>query len=68
MADPADIAAQHEFSEEALTTHRNSTKVTAPRGKCLYCEAHLQDNLIFCDLDCRDAFEREQKIARNTRR
>lgn len=68
MADAADVASQHEFSEEALTTHRSLARVTTPRGKCLYCDALLSSELIFCDLHCRDDFERQQRIAKNTRR
>lgn len=68
MADPADIAAQHDFTEEAIKAHQTQTKAVAPRGRCLYCEASIAHNLIYCDLDCRDAHEHEQKVSRNTRK
>lgn len=61
--DSADIAAQHDFTEEALTKHQKMGKAPAvARGQCLYCDTKLDDAHLYCDLDCREAYEREQRI------
>lgn len=64
--DSADIAAVHDFTEEMLNKHQNrgpETKVA--RGRCLYCDTKLLADRIYCDTDCREAHEREQRIKGN---
>lgn len=38
-----------------------STKPAPAIGRCLFCGAALAGELRFCDVDCRDDFEREQQ-------
>jgi hypothetical protein len=68
MADLADEASKHDFTEEILSRHRNSAPANAVRrGACLYCEETLAADQIFCDTDCKTMYEREQRIKKNTR-
>lgn len=65
--DSADIAAQHDFTEESLTKHRRRRTDVSETGKCLYCESAITVGC-FCDKECREYYEREQKIKERTGR
>lgn len=68
MADLADIAGEHDFNEEVMARHRNQKQVPlAERGVCLYCEATIASDKIYCDADCRSMHEHEERIRRQTR-
>jgi hypothetical protein len=63
MADEIDQA--NELAELALNVAlRNLSagpKLT-PRGVCYYCEAEVAPQQLFCDKDCADDYEKEQKL------
>jgi hypothetical protein len=66
MADQADIAAQHDFTEEVLARHSKSGSVLTKRGACLYCETKIEG--LYCDPECREQYEYEQRVQKNTGR
>jgi hypothetical protein len=68
MADAADIASIHDFTDEVLRRHRKKVEAPVERGICLNCEAPVGANMLYCDSGCREDYEREQRIKTNTRR
>ena len=68
MADPVDIAQDH-MEREAPHILAASKKPAGPvaNGRCHFCDEDLADpDARFCDKDCLDGYEREQKaVARN---
>lgn len=50
------------FTELALKNAKQQT-LTA-NGRCHYCEETIDEGLRFCDVDCRDDYDREQRILR----
>jgi hypothetical protein len=66
-ADILDQAAELEatYLAQALLLRKPTPAAT---GACLYCEAHLEPALKFCDSACRDAWDHEQaRLAVNSR-
>ena len=64
MADEFDRASETEELMRASALYQHSKlqqKVIVATGYCLYCEAPLEDGRRWCDADCRDDWEREQK-------
>jgi hypothetical protein len=63
MADEIDMA--NELAELALT-HALRNIAAAPRlppkGFCYYCDAPVEGAQLFCDKDCANDHEKEQKI------
>lgn len=55
-----------DFNEYALTKFRNTVKETATRGKCLYCEAVISEERVYCNSECRDSHNRELSIYKKT--
>lgn len=64
MADIADQASLVEQSllEVALRNSRQNTETAKPTGYCLYCGESLGGDLRWCSVECRDDFERDQKL------
>lgn len=64
MADEIDKA--NELAEleliSSLNKHQNK-QINSPQatGECLYCYAELPDGQRWCDMECRDEWERETK-------
>ena len=68
MADIADVAGEHDFNEEIMARHKNKPASTIPRGVCLYCEETIAADKVYCDTDCRDMHEREERLLHNKRK
>jgi len=68
MADSVDIASANDFTEEKLALHRNRKEEQVRRGTCLFCNAVIDPQKLYCDDDCKEDFEREQLIKRKTTR
>lgn len=62
MADLADIAGEHDFNEEVMARHRNQAPSIIKRGTCLCCEEEIAEDKVYCDIDCRNTHEREQRL------
>lgn len=63
MADIADITAERDESEHALRLAA-SRKPVGPQanGFCHWCDEPVDRPLRYCDAECRDSHEREQKL------
>ncbi len=66
--DSADVAAVHDFTEEALRSHASFAGKRLTRGRCAFCESVIDPGLIYCDKDCLNDYEREQQIKERTKR
>ncbi len=67
--DDVDRAEQRieEILEDALAEVRRAQEHGVKAiGACLYCGETLPDPMRFCDADCRDAWDHEQRIKRMT--
>ena len=65
--DKADIAQQliDDLNDQATSkVLRNKGKSLLFSGYCYYCYEHVHSPHIFCDIECRADWEREQKMAR----
>lgn len=65
--DDADRAEPHieEFIDDALAEVRRAQEHgVKATGACLYCGERLPDHMRFCDADCRDGFDHEQRLKR----
>ncbi|MFV0411446.1 MAG: hypothetical protein ACK5LJ_17640 [Paracoccus sp. (in: a-proteobacteria)] len=51
---------QEQQLEQIINRKKHEAVLKAPRGKCLYCGEAVQE--FFCDPDCRDDYEKEQRI------
>ena len=66
--DDADKASLHEQMTitAAIKSVRQRSKPLPPVGYCYYCSEPLKGGERFCDTDCRDDYERQEKSkARN---
>lgn len=56
--DPCDVAEQEiqRSMDRALAEHKNKSRMMA-KGKCWNCEEVLDNDLLFCDIECRDDYE-----------
>ena len=64
MADQFDLASTYEELDRQSALNRlESTKLHSPEstGHCLYCGEELSDGRRWCNADCRDEWEKEQK-------
>lgn len=62
MADIADVANDNLESEiKRALSLINSSEVAKANGACLYCNEPLSLPRRWCDADCRDNWEKEQK-------
>jgi len=62
--DDADITAERaeQYHQEALVKSRKAAG-PAPTGRCAYCDEVLGDDHRWCpDTDCRDQWEKEQRL------
>ena len=65
MADAADIAGYHEetFHAARVAAVRRAANVRVCRtGVCRYCGERVPLERAFCNVDCRDDLEREERI------
>ena len=66
MNDVQDLADQAEAAEQrhrdAALAVRQPTLLAC--GQCHYCAEPLRAGMLFCDRECRDGFEAEQKARR----
>lgn len=64
MADQFDLASTYEELERQSSLNRlENTKAPSPvsTGYCLYCGEELSDGRRWCNADCLDEWEKEQK-------
>lgn len=65
MADDADIAQHH--SEQIEEFRRKQIKANAerrelnPNGFCHECDEEVPEDRLFCDIDCRDTYEKRRR-------
>ena len=59
-AQDADARNREACIREVSFTHRKMS----PAGECYNCGTHLSAVTLFCDADCRDDFEKRQRIGR----
>lgn len=54
-----------EVMEQMQTARIEAIRTTKARlpsiGRCHYCSSATEENQLFCDADCRDDYEHEQK-------
>lgn len=62
--DYCDAASEYEavFLKSAMINAHAVTEQESETGYCLYCGAKLDHPGKFCDADCRDDYEHEQKV------
>ena len=67
MADEIDqMQERNEVLEVVRASRKPVIKPLPATGHCYYCESEIGDTQTFCDHECRDAWDAEQKaIARN---
>lgn len=62
MADDADLTQERQEKMEDLLRRRDlGLPLVSATGVCLNCEAPLTGERRWCDSDCRDGWERQQK-------
>lgn len=61
MADEIDIAQEREEELRAEALKKRKPVVRMPGGECLYCADKLPVTRRWCNSDCRDAWELEQR-------
>lgn len=60
--DPIDMASDHEQMERDSYIRRSMGKASLIAiGRCYFCDAGLNANYRFCDEECRDGYEVEQR-------
>ena len=67
MADEIDQMQERNEKLDALRAMRKPThKGPTPTGRCHYCDETISSIMLFCDSECSEGWEHEQKaIARN---
>lgn len=65
MADIADLAQEDMEREAAAVFSARKPAGPVPDGHCHYCDEPVLDGMPFCDADCRDAWDNEQRQRRN---
>ena len=70
MSDVFDQASEREERdrEAAIAAQRNRTAVLTDIGHCYFCGETHSDGRRFCDADCRDGYERQEKMKARTGR
>ena len=63
MSDFADDALKFEEMDRelAIAMHRKKSHSLLPVCGCHFCDSVLPPNMLFCDSDCRDDWEREHR-------
>lgn len=64
MADFADLGAEREARDRALALQVRAPEGPAATGACLCCGEPLPEGLRWCDAECRDTWQAEQKVGR----
>lgn len=65
-ADRAQLDEERHFTQ-ALAAARKAGSGPAPTGRCLYCFGEQDDGAQrWCDADCRNAWQKEQALLRQT--
>ena len=64
--DFSDAATYHEelMRELALKRAASHATVLPATGECHWCDASVPDGHRFCDRDCRDMFEKQERMER----
>ena len=65
-ADRAEVNIEQALEDALVEVRLSQTRGIKAVGLCLYCGETLPDPLRFCDADCRDGYEYEQRIKRMT--
>jgi len=62
MSDIADLA-QWRIEQDLCNTlaHVKKSPALEADGFCYFCDETIQHELLFCNVDCRDDFEKEQQ-------
>jgi len=70
MTDMFDKATETEeqFRNQALNNVRNNLAQPKYTGRCLCCNAQVENNGLFCGVDCREDYELRERIRRITGR
>jgi len=63
MSDIADVSDKHieTFINSAIANASRKTQLHSD-GHCAFCDEAVDIGLLFCDRDCRDDYEKEQRI------
>lgn len=64
MSDIVDLANDHVEREMGMRLRAHRTISLVPAGQCHYCAEPVKQALLFCDLECRDEYDREAGIRR----
>ena len=64
MADDADITAARAEVEAEFFTRRRREPGLVPFGACYYCQSETGSGILFCNAECRDDYEIEQRALR----
>lgn len=65
-ADRAEEKIEQALDDALAEVRRAQDKGPRAVGACNYCGEPLPDHMRFCDADCRDAWDHEQRIRRMT--
>lgn len=65
-ADRAEERIEQAMEDALAEVRRSQAHGVQAVGLCLYCGETLPDHMRFCDADCRDGYEYEQRIKRMT--
>jgi hypothetical protein len=69
MPDDADITAARAEVEAEFFARRRRDPCLVPMGLCYFCQSETPVTFLFCNAECRDDYEIEQRaLARNGRR
>ena len=64
--DDADVASDkaQKYNDAAIDSIRKQAVKLAATGNCYYCDADMEpnSNKVFCDLDCRNDYDKEKRI------
>lgn len=65
VLDDADLAGRREAEHQAISLIEHAARAAAAstpeRGVCLYCRERCLPTTVYCDPDCRDGHEAEQR-------
>lgn len=63
-ADRAEVNIEHAMEDALAEVRRAQQQGVKAIGMCLFCGADLPPMLRFCDADCRDGYDHEQRLKR----
>ncbi len=66
MTDFFDAASEREDRDRelAIEHHRKTTSSLLPVGYCHWCDSPVKASQLFCDTECREDWESEQRMKR----